>query len=227
MLMNHSTENLLLREVQPRLRRSIARTVPKVGSEDRQELLQDGLVIALHLLNSAQRSGRSVTAANVAYYSAKSLRSGRRSTGYWKTDPLHPAAQINGCRVHSFEEPVAVDRSTDEPLTLGELLPAHNDDPATQACRRLDWDCLLQRLDEITKAVLLCLATCEELTSLVTRFGKSRSTIQNVKDRLARFIKAHMGEDILRQVQEQPGWHNDVQAIRQKLACRWERSTTI
>jgi len=133
---------------------------------------------------------------------------------------------LNGhSRVHSFDEPVAVDRSTDEPLTLGEILPAHDDDPATQACRRLDWDNLIQQLDAITKAVLLCLATCEELTSLVQRFGKSRSMIQNHKDRLGRLIKELMGEDILRQVQEQPGWHNDVQAIREKLACRWERST--
>ena len=226
MMMNTSTENLLLREVQPRLRNAI-HTVPAVGSDDPEELLQDGLVIALILLSGARHSRKSVTAANLAYYSVKSLRSGRRSTGYWKTDPLHPAAQINGCRVHSFEEPVAVDRSTDEPLTLGEILPSHDDDPAVQACRQMDWDSLIKKLDAITEAVLVCLATCEELTSLVARFGKCRSTLQNHKDRLARLIKAHMGEDILRQVQEQPGWHNDVQAIRQKLACRWERSTTI
>ena len=226
-MMNTSTENLLLREVQPRLRRSIARTVPKVGSEDRRELLQDGLVIAIRLLNAAQRSGKSVTATNVSFYAIKHLRSGRRSTGYWKTDPLHPAAQINGCRLHSFDEPIAIDRSTDEPLTLGEILPAHDDDPATQACRRLDWDNLIQQLDAITKAVLLCVARSEELTSLVKRFGKSRSTIQNVKERLARLVKAVMGDDILRQIQEQPGWHNDVQVIRERLASRWERSTTI
>ena len=49
--------------------------------------------------------------------------------------------------------------------------------------------------------------------------------IQNHKDRLARLIKECMGEDILRQVQQQPGWHNDMHATREKLACRWERST--
>ena len=100
---------------------------------------------------------------------------------------------------------MAIDRSTDESLTLGEILPARDDDPATLACRRLDWDSVIQKLDAITKAVLLCLATCEELTGLVKRFRKSRSMIQNHKDRLARLIKAHLGEDILRQVQEQPG----------------------
>ena len=157
-------------------------------------------------MNGTRRSRKRVTAANVAYYTVKYLRSGRRSTGYRKADPLHPASQLNGhCRVHSFDEYVAVDRSTDESLTLGEILPARDDDPATQACRRLDWDQMIQQLDAITKAVLVCLATCEELTSLVERFRKSRSTIQNHKDRLARLIKDFMGEDILRQIQERPG----------------------
>ena len=39
--------------------------------------------------------------------------------------------------------------------------------------------------------------------------------IQNHKDRLARLIKECLGQDILRQVQEQPGWHNDMHATRE------------
>jgi len=226
MLMNPSTEQLLLREVQPRLRIAIARSVPRVGCDDEAELLQDGLAIALRLLDGTRRSRKNVTAANVAYYTVKYLRSGRRSTGYRKADPLHPASQLNGnCRVHSLEERVAVDRSTDEPLTLGEILPARDDDPATQAGRRVDWEFVLHRLEPITKAILLCLATCEELTKLVKRFRKSRSMIQNHKERLAEVVKETLSEDILRQIQERPGWHNDMQVTREKLTCRWERST--
>ena len=154
--MTPATEDLLLKEVQPRLRTAIACTVPVVGSDDREELLQDGLVLALRLMNGAQRSKKHVTGANVAYYTVKCLRSGRRSTGYRKTDPLHPASQLNGqCRLHSFEEPAFIDRSTDESLTLGEMLPARDDDPATQAGRRLDWDHLIQQLNGITKAILV------------------------------------------------------------------------
>jgi len=103
-------------------------------------------------------------------------------------------------------------------------LPARDDDPATQAGRRVDWEFVLHRLEPITKAILLCLATCEELTCLVKRFRKSRSMIQNHKDRLACLVKEHLGDDILRQVQEQPGWHNDMRVTWEKLACRWERS---
>ena len=105
-------------------------TLPSVGCDDEAELLQDGLAIALRLLNGTRRSRKHVTAANVACYTVKYLRSGRRSTDYRKADPLHPASQLNGnCRVHSFEEHVAIDRSSDESLTLGEILTARDDDP--------------------------------------------------------------------------------------------------
>jgi hypothetical protein len=101
------------------------------------------------------------------------------------------AGQISGrliaiqpsCSRNHAQEHVAVDRSTDEPLTLGEILPARGGDPAIEASRRLDWNDLIQQLDEVTQAVLLCMASCEELTGLVKRFRKSRSTIQNHKDR--------------------------------------------
>src|SRR2546428_2204324 len=105
--MSPSTEHLLLNEVQPRLRIAIPNTIPVVGSDDHEELLQDGLLIALRLLNSARRSRKNVTGSSVAYYTVKCLRSGRRSLSYRKTDPLHPAARLNcRCRVHSLEEPI-------------------------------------------------------------------------------------------------------------------------
>ena len=49
--MNRDTE-LLLHEVTPRLRAAIAKTVPMVGPDDPDELLQDGLAIAIGLLGS-------------------------------------------------------------------------------------------------------------------------------------------------------------------------------
>ena len=77
--MHSSAEQLILQEVQPRLQAAIAQSVLMVGAEDVQELVQDGTVIALRLLNSTARSGRKVTGGNVAFYTIKMLRSGRRS----------------------------------------------------------------------------------------------------------------------------------------------------
>ena len=143
-------------------------------ANDHEELLQDGLVIALRLLNGARRSRKNVTGASVAYYTVKCLRSGRRSLSYRKTDPLHPASRLNGnCRVHSLEEPINSDESGDEPMTLGEMLPGRDDDPATQACRRLDWDNLIPHLDAVIKAILDALTVGHELTRLASVLAKA------------------------------------------------------
>src|SRR5260370_4006886 len=108
------------------------------------------MVIALQLLTNAERAGKKVSAGNVAYYTLKALRVGRRSTGFRKTDPLHPAAQLSGrCHVHSLDERLPATQPGDEPLTITEVLASKQDDPSTKAARQLDWNELVQQLDDV------------------------------------------------------------------------------
>jgi len=221
--MHDSTEQLILQEVRPRLKAAIAQSVPLVGAEDVQELVQDGMVIALNLLNSTIRSGRKVTGGNVAFYTIKMLRSGRRSTGERRNDPMHPKAQLNGtCSVQSLDEPVGFGEA-DEPLTLGECLAARTEDPSVAATRRLDWEPLVAAMDATAREVLGCLVEGQDLTRLVAKLRRSRSTIQYDKQRLARLVCEHLGQDVLFQVQAQPRWTNNIAAHREKLACRYDR----
>jgi hypothetical protein len=215
------TEDYLLQEVAPRLRAGINASLPRSGGEDDAEILQDGLVIALGLLHSAEARNKQVSVGNVAYYTLKHLRAGRRSTGYRKNDPLHPAAQFNGCRVYSLHEPVPTD--TGEDLTLSEVLDSRAEDPSVAAGRRLDWAHLLHTLDDVTKAILRALAEGTELTRLATTLKLSRSSLQTRKEKLAALIRECLGDDILRQVQEHPSWHHNLEACRERLACRWAR----
>ncbi len=99
------------------------------------------------LLDPAPRPGRKVTGGNLAFYAVKMLRSGGRSTGERRNDPMHPKAQLNGtCSVQSFEEPIGLGE-TDEPLTLGESRAAQTEDPSVAATRRLDWKPMVAALD--------------------------------------------------------------------------------
>lgn len=211
----------LLHEVAPRLRAGIGSSIPRASGEDDSELLQDGMVIALGLLRSAQVKSKQVTAGNVAYYTIKNLRAGRRSTGFRKNDPLHPAAQLNGCRVYSLDEPVPTENGED--LTLSEVLDSRAEDPSVEAGRRLDWQGLLHKLDDVAKAILRALADGSELTRLVSPLKLSRSSLQTRKEKLATLIREYLGEDILAQVQEGPSWRNGLEATREKLASRWAR----
>ena len=71
--MSPENEYLLLNDVVPRLRSAIRIAVAHVGSEDDAELSQDGTVMAAKILTSAARSGKRVTAGNVAFYTLQHL----------------------------------------------------------------------------------------------------------------------------------------------------------
>lgn len=220
----YSTEDMLLKEVQPRLKIGIERSIPQIGADDPGELLQDGMVIALHIINSAERAGKKVSAGTVSYYTLKALRVGRRSTGFHTSDPLHPAAQLSGrCHVHSLDDRLTAPQSSDEPLTIAEVLASKQDDPSIKAARQLDWNELVRELGDAAKEVLNAIASGYELTLLVPRLARSRSSLQDDKNQLAKLIREHLGEDILRQVQERPAWHNNIAAMRERLACWRER----
>lgn len=222
--MRSQTEALLVREVEPRLRNTIPKYVSGVGCDDHEELLQDGIVIALQLARQARKAGKKVSGSNLAHYTLLHLRMGRRSTGYKKNDVLHPAARLNGhSRVQSLDEPISQGEHGEEPLTLQDCLAAPLDDPATIAARRLDWETVITALDRTSKAILIALVEGTELTRLVRRLRRSRSSLQTDKARLERKIREHLGHDILRQVQAQPAWTDTMEALRERLLCRAER----
>jgi hypothetical protein len=222
--MNSDAESLLLGEVAPRLRAAIPKTVPMVDPDDPNELLQDGLAIAVVLIESAKRNGKKVSAGNIAHYTVLALRSGRRSTGFKKNDVMHPAAQLNGhARIRSMDEPLSDGEPGEEPLTLHDCLAANGDDPATAAARRLDWEPVIESLDRTAKAILMALIEGRELTLLVHCLKRSRTTLHYDKLKLGRHIQAYLGQGILVEAQSRPGWTNTIAAIRERLACRAER----
>jgi len=195
-----------------------------VGADDPEELLQDGLAIALRLHLSAQAAGKSVSPGNLAFYTVRHLRVGRRSTGYRKNDVLHPAAHLHGhVRVSSLDEPVGEPEHGQEPLTLHDCLADKAEDPATVAGRRLDWATVLDSVDRTANAILAALAEGRELTLLVRPLGRSRSSLQTDKARLGPVIHELLGTDILTEVQARPAWTSTLDASRERLACRAER----
>ena len=95
--MSPRTGQMLLDSVTPMLRASIAKgAVQAVGSEDLQELEQDGMVQAANMLESVELSGKAVSPNSVAFYVLQTLRSGRRFGCASRTDVTSPATQLDG-----------------------------------------------------------------------------------------------------------------------------------
>jgi hypothetical protein len=225
--MSPQSELLLVEQIAPRIRSSLS-NAPQIGTDDLDELTQDGLVLAVRLLTSAQSRGKQVSVGNISYYSSRLLRQGRRSTGLSKTDPLHPAAQISGrCSLMSLDAPLSSETDGEPIMCLHDVLASRTEDPATSASRRLDWAQLVPLLDGNAREVLVCLSKGEDLTTLVPKLKRSRAALQIDKQHLAALVREHLGQEILLQVQEQPRWRDDVQANREKLVCRNARQQPL
>jgi len=214
---------ILQAEVVPRLRASIPRNVHCVGSEDAEELIQDSIAIAAKMLHSAEAAGKQLTPGNLAHYALKHVKSGRRSTGSSVVDVMAPGTQLNGhARLNSLDEPVA-DQTSGEGFTFNDVLASDQEDPATIAGRNLDWQSLLTRLTAREKAVVTYLLEGKTVSDVAWALRVSRSAMQQCKERLVHLIREFMGRDILVEVLRVPGWKDNLNASRQRLACRFER----
>jgi len=216
---------ILQEEVVPRLKSAIPRTVNYVGSEDAQELVQDAIAIAAKMLHSVEITGKSVTPGNIAYYVIQHVKSGRRSTGSSVVDVMASRTQLNGnIRLSSLDEPAAVDEATGgEIFTFNDVLSQDQEDPSVVAARKLDWQTLMSRLTQREKAIITYLLEGKTVSDVALTFKVSRSTMQQCKDHLATLIQEFLGMDILIEILRLPGWRNDLNTARERLACRYER----
>jgi hypothetical protein len=135
--MSPQAEALLIGEIVPRLRVLIPQSVAQIGHEDHEELVQDSTVMALKMLNSAELKGKKVSAGNIAHYTVLHARSGRRSYAAGSPDVLHPKNRMLNGDPNSFEVAVKEDECGGEPMLLADVFTNDNEDPATQAARKL------------------------------------------------------------------------------------------
>jgi hypothetical protein len=214
---------LLQEEIVPRLRSAIPRSVNYVGCEDPEELIQDATAMAAKLMHNVEEQGKSVTPGNIAYYTILHLKSGRRSYGTSRVDALGIGTQLKGrSSVNSLDEPLE-ESELGERFTLNDVFSNDSEDPAQIAARKMDWEALCAGLTGREQALIEHLLAGKNLSAVALKFKVSLSTMQQCKNRLAVRIMEYMGPDILIEVRHLPGWKNDLNTTREKLACRCER----
>ncbi len=216
---------VLVDEVVPRLRAAIPQAACRLGCEDIGELVQDATAMAGRLLHSAERAGKRPTGGNIAYYTIQHIRSGRRSTGSSVVDAIAAGTQLaSRTRLTSLEEVAACDlENGGEIFTFADVLSRDQEDPATKAARRIDWECFYQAQPARNRAILVCLAGGEPLTELAKKQRVSRTRLQQNKNRLAQDIKEFMGDGILQETARLPLWKHNVSSTRERTA--WKKTT--
>jgi hypothetical protein len=207
--MSPQSASLLQNQIVPRLQSAIPSAVPFIGSEDVEELVQDGTCIAAKMMHNAENNGKEVVqsankrvnkgkavkqvmAGNVAYYVIAKLRNGVRSSGFVTADVYGAGTQINGrTRLTSLDDVAAQDDEGGEIFEFHDVLAADQEDPATKATRKLDWETFMAGLSDRDQAIIQFMAEGESLAHLARTRNLNSSTLSYCKDRLAKSIVEH------------------------------------
>ena len=210
----------LMEQIAPRLKAAVPYIKP-VGCEDKEELYQDGLCMAAHLLENNERQGKQVPASSVAYYTILHLKSGRRSHSAARTDVMGSGTQLDGkTALLSVETEVGFDPETMEPIRLGEFLSCSQDDPSTRACRNIDWDAFIDSHDYRYGVLLKDMAEGKDVLSRSKEWGTKYSQVRVLKEKMEAELREHMGESAMADCMGVPRWKAGLHAERERSACK-------
>jgi DNA-binding CsgD family transcriptional regulator len=123
----------------------------------------------------------------------------------------------------SLDESASSVDDVGDPLVLHDVLSRDEYDPGTRACRKIDWDSFMASVSARDQAIIGCLVEGKPLASLARKRHLNTSTLLYHKERLALKIQDYMGADILIQIRRKPSWRDNLDASRERLACREER----
>ena len=218
--MSPQAGSVLLEQIAPRLKAAVPYIKP-VGSEDPQELYQDGLCMAAKLLDANERNGKQVPASSVAYYVCLHLRSGRRSHSAARTDVMGSGTQLDGrTALLSVETEIGWDPEMNEPIRLGEFLSCSQDDPSMTAGRNLDWDEFLGSHDYRYGVIAKDYAEGKTMRDGAKDIRMGYSSAIALKNKLADELAEFMGPDAIADSAKIPLWKAGVHAERERSACR-------
>ena len=216
----------LVSQILPLITAAIARGAVSDPSvpEDRQELIQDALALAARFIENAEAKGKPIIPGSFAYYALQQLKSGRRSTNISGVDAMSSGAHIQrGVSMESLDAPF---EEGENDTTLHDVLAGPGDDPAARACRKLDWEELLENSAN-DKRRKLVRSIAEGFTGKETagQLNLSAPRIVQLKKELASDIKYEWGEGIIDEIVRKPSWRHGIVAARERRACRHEMKT--
>jgi len=221
--MSPQTSWILNDQIAPRLGSAIPKSVVCVGSEDHNELVQDGLCMSALMLTRVESQGKlgKVSASNIAYYTIQHLKSGRRSTGSSSVDIMASQTQLNGStKLHSLSEVVSVSEVGDEIYELHDVISSDLDDPAVKAARHLDWTTFCKSLDKLEMLLVQSIINGLTVREICRTVKMTKAKLIELQHTVAAKVIKYMGADILKDIALTPTWRIGLDCEREMMACR-------
>lgn len=220
---------MLVNEVLPRLRKA-AHSIPKIGSEDDEELIQDCTLQAARMMESAEKAGHPITAGNASYYAVKAARSGRRSYYTGRSDVLSPGCQIDGKARHDWLD-LEIEMELGDVGSLHDVIAPYGYqgqecDPSEEAARNLDWKAFLANSPERYRIAVDVLLSGGTMREAGKRCGLKDSAALNLKRRIGADLLEFFGEEVIRRLLHgvSPNWESDLRMSRERTHQNHEDS---
>jgi hypothetical protein len=208
-------------DVIPRLR-AVARSIPKIGCEDDEEIVQDATLMAARMMNSADKAGQKFSASNIAYYATRAARSGRRSYYSGNCDVMSARCQFQGKARHELLDD-EIEFEDGEPGTLHDIVAPPDyqggeSDPAEEAARNMDWEMFLASHPPRHRAAISILVAGGNMREAGKRCGLKDSAAANLKRRIAGDLIEFFGMEVIRRLLDgtRPGWESDLRMTRER-----------
>ena len=232
-MMSPMAQVMLVDEVVPRLK-ATAHSVPKVGHEDDEEIIQDATLVAARMIDSAEKNKRKFTPGNIAYFATKAARSGRRSGYSGRGDVLSPGCQLDvKARHQSMDNEIQTDSdegtwTLHDVMTPTDYYKGQESDPAEEAARNLDWESFLDSHSERHRAAIYVLASGGTMREAGKQCGLKDSAARNLKKRIAVDLIEFFGADVIRRLLDgvPPDWASDLRTVRERHLGRSGQTVT-
>ena len=213
--------DMLVHDVMPRLR-AAARSIPKTGCEDDEEIVQDATLMAARMMESAEKSGQRFSASNIAYYATRAARSGRRSYYTGHSDVMSAGCLLDGgARHESLDD--EIDMESLEACTLHDIIAppgyqGHESDPSEEAARNIDWAAYLAGHPPRHRAAISVLVAGGTMREAGKRCGLKDSAALNLRRRIASDLLEFFGLDVIRRLLDgcRPDWESGLRMTRER-----------
>ncbi len=188
--MEEELHRRFLNEIAPAVRKAVSWLVNPVGSEDRRELIQDGIAMAWKDSVALALRGRELVPGQIVFYVVRRLRSGRRSCGSGRTDVMSPGCVLDG---NSRLIPVPPDLAGDE-ISLAAPLADQPGSPDIVTLTRLDLEALLSTLSDRQRFVLAQTINGCGPAEIATHLGLSPPRVVQIRRSIGEKIRAFWGD---------------------------------
>lgn len=175
-------------KVEEIIRKTTPRVVIPIGSEDCEEIIQEGIALSLKMIDGLEKSGGQASPGTIAYYAIQQLKSGRRSYYSGRKQILSAAYQLDNGLTESL------DVENEDGLCNVDLIPSKLPDPYEVTSLKLDWKAYLKTEPRRNRKIIFSLAKGFKAKEIAEKLKITEARLSQIRSDIARSAKAFFND---------------------------------